>query len=716
MLEFLQKLFRKRTGERTTLAPAGRQEAKQSTVEARWHLAAIVESSNDAIISKNLDGIILSWNKSAERFYGYTAEEIIGKPVSILVPPDRPDELAQILQRLGRGERIEHFETVRIRKDGSRVDVSLTISPIKDAEGKIIGSSKSARDITARKQNEAALRFLAEASKLLAELLDVPSTLQRVARLAVPHFADWCAVDMLEPAGSLRRVAVAHVDPSKVQLAHELHRRFPPNPAGPRGVWHVLRTGQSELISEISDAFLAETIKDKDWLRILRELGVKSYMGLPLTAHGKTLGVITFTAAESGRRYGPTDLRLAEDLAQRAAIAIENAQLYSELKEADRRKDEFLAMLGHELRNPLAPIRNALHIMKMPGANGEAVEQARQMTERQVQQMVRLVDDLLDVSRIMRGRIELRKEPVELAAVLTRAVETAQPVLDAHGQQVLLSVPPEPVWLNADPIRLVQVVGNLLHNAAKFSPRAGRVWLTGERHGEEAVLRVRDEGTGISPDLLPRLFDLFVQGEKSLERSQGGLGIGLTVVRKLVEMHGGKVTATSEGPGQGSEFAVRLPILQQDLVQASQKQLDQASRETVSRRVLVVDDNVDAAESIALLVRLWGHEVHISHTGPEALRAAEEYQPDIVMLDIGLPGMNGYEVARRLRQQPHFQHTILAAITGYGQEDDRRRSAEAGFDHHLTKPVEPEALEKLLEERKRHGGGWRPDFTALLAQ
>jgi PAS domain S-box-containing protein len=672
-------------------------------IEARLRLAAIVDSSDDAIISKNLDGTIDSWNKGAERLYGYTAEEVIGKPLSILVPPDHPDELPAIMERIKRGERVAHYETVRVRNDGRRVEVSLTISPVKSAAGKIVGASKIARDVTAQKRQEAALRFLADASKLLAEVLDVPSTLQRVAGLAVPHFADWCAVDLLGPGGSLRRMAVAHVDPAKVELAHELQRRYAPDPNARLGVWNVLRTGRSELLSEIPDALLAETAKDPDMLRILRELGLKSYMGVPLTVRGQTLGVLTFIGAESGRRYEPADLRLAEDLAQRAAVAIENARLYGELKESDRRKDEFLAMLAHELRNPLAPIRNALQVMKMPGANGAAIEQARQMTERQVRHMVRLVDDLLDVSRIMRGKIELRKERVELAAVIASAVETAQPIVDAQGQELVVAVPPEPLWLVADPTRLAQVVANLLQNAAKFSERAGRIWLTVERDGGEgggrpapsAVVHVRDEGSGIRADLLPHVFDLFVQGDRSLERRQGGLGIGLTVVRQLVEMHGGAVTASSAGPGQGSEFVVRLPVLPQALQPEGS---EPRGRPVVAtpRRVLVVDDNVDAAESVALLVRLWGHDVRVAYTGPEALQAAEEYQPEVVVLDIGLPGMNGYEVAGRLRQQPRFQKTLLVAVTGYGQEEDRRRSEEAGFGHHLTKPVDPAALEKLL--------------------
>jgi PAS domain S-box-containing protein len=664
----------------------------------RLHLAAIVESTDDAIISTNLDGVILTWNQGAERLYGYTAAEAVGKPLSILAPPDHPDEMPAMMGRIRRGERIHHFETVRLPKDGTRLDVSLTVSPVASADGKVVGASKIARDITARKRSEAALRFLASASKLLAELLDVPPTLQKVAGLAVPHFADWCVVDMLGPDGSLSRVAVAHADPAKVELARELQRRYPPDPAARVGVWNVLRTGRSELIAEIPDSLLVQAAGGEERLRVLRELGLKSYMGVPLTVRGQTMGVLTFIAAESGRRYDAADLRLAEDLGHRAAMAIENARLYSELKETDRRKDEFLAMLAHELRNPLAPIRNALHVMQMPGADAEAVGRAREMTERQVKQMVRLVDDLLDVSRIMRGKIELRKEPVELAAVIATAVETAQPMIDAQGQELIVSVPAEPIRLEADPARLTQVVGNLLHNAAKFSERSGRIWLTAERQGGEAVVRVRDEGAGIRPELLPHVFDLFVQEERSLERSRGGLGIGLTVVRKLVALHGGTIAAHSEGPGKGSEFVVRMPLLADSGGQPADELVHPSTRMAHPRRVLVVDDNVDAAESIGMLLRLWGHAVRLAHNGPQAIQAAAEQRPEIVVLDIGLPGMNGYEVARHLRQQPEFHNAMLIAVTGYGQDEDRRRTEEAGFDHHLTKPVDPVALENLLRK------------------
>jgi PAS domain S-box-containing protein len=667
-------------------------------LDARLRLAAIVESSDDAIISHTLDGVIVSWNRGAERLYGYTAAETVGRPLAMLAPPDHVNEVPHLMGQLRRGEQIEHYETVRVRKDGRRLDVSLTISPVKGPEGRIVGASKIARDITQRKRAAEAARFLAGASRLLAQIEDAASTLQKVARLAVPHFADWCAVDMLEPDGTLRRVAVAHVDPEKVRLAHELHRRYPPDPQAPHGAWHILRTGRPEMVAEITGAMIAEAVKDEGRLDILRRLGLKSYLGVPVRVRGKALGVITLVAAESGRRYDESDLAVAEDLADRTGVAIDNARLYAELREADRHKDEFLAMLAHELRNPLAPIRNALHVLRRPEAGADVMARAREMAARQVQHMARLLDDLLDVARISRGRIELRKEAVDMASVVQRAAEAVRPLMEDRRHELNLSLPPEPVRVQGDPTRLEQILTNLLNNSAKYTDPGGRIALAVQREGGEVVLRVRDTGIGIAPDMLPKIFDLFVQAERRLDRSQGGVGIGLTLVRKLVELHGGTIRAFSEGPGRGSEFVVRLPALAGDRATDGGRaaRAESADVPLPRRRVLVVDDNVDAADSLGMLLRLEGQEVRVAHDGPSALQVAPEFRPEVVFLDIGMPGMDGYEVCRRLRQGPCPKGVLMVALTGWGHEEDRRRSVEAGFDFHLVKPVEPSALHKLL--------------------
>ena len=536
--------------------------------KAQLRLSAIVESSDDAIISKTLDGIIVSWNKGAERLYGYTAKEIVGKPLSILIPPDHPDELPEIMERLKRGEHIEHFETMRLRKDGSRVDVSLTISPVKGTDGRIIGASKIARDITARKQAEQTTRFLADASAALAELTDYESTLQKVASLAVPSFADWCGVDMQEADGSLRRLAVADTDPAKVQVGTNRSTLIPPSDYG---VMKVLRTGQSEWVAEIPDSLPMELAQGRGASPGSPGVGLKSYICVPLKSRTKVLGALTFITAESGRVYKRTDLLAAEDLAQRAVIAIENASLLAALKESDRRKDEFLAMLAHELRNPLAPIRNAVQILRAKGPAVPELQWARDVIDRQVQQMTRLVDDLLDVSRITTGKIELRKERVELAAVVNSAVEASRPLIEKWGHELTVMIP-----ARADPSRsrLDPPVPSAVEPAQQrrqVHGQGGRIWLTAERQGDQVLIRVKDTGIGIPTEMLPRIFEMFTQVDRSLERSEGGLGIGLTLVQRLVEMHGGTVEAHSEGPGKGSEFVLRLPQLMRPRDKARQE-------------------------------------------------------------------------------------------------------------------------------------------------
>jgi PAS domain S-box-containing protein len=642
---------------------------------------------------------VLYVSAAYEEVWGRSCQSLYDDPRSFLdaIHPEDRGRVEGLLPRQLAGEATAAEYRIT-RPDGSVRWVWDRAFPIRGEAGVVYRVAGIAEDITARKRAEQTTRFLADASATLASLVDYSSTLRKVARLAVPFFADWCAVDMLDGAGELRRVAVAHVDPAKVELSHELHRRYPPDPAAPRGVWEILRTGKPEITSEITDELLVSSVKDADLLGILRELGLRSYMAVPLAVRGKALGVVTFIAAESGHRYGADDLAVAEDLAHRAAVAIENARLYQELREADRRKDEFLAMLAHELRNPLAPLRNALHVLQMPGASPEVAARARGMMERQVEHLVRLVDDLLDVSRIMRGRVELRQEAVELSAAVARAVETSQPVIDTEGHRLAVSVAPEPLWVHGDLVRLAQVVSNLLNNAAKYTERGGRIWLTAGREGAEAVVRVRDTGIGIARDVLPRVFDLFVQSDQSLDRSRGGMGIGLTLVRSITERHGGTVAAHSGGPGQGSEFVVRLPLLREGDGRGAAGATGEPGAAAAHQplRLLVVDDNADAADSLAMLLRLHGHRVAVAHDGPTGLARAAAEPPDAALLDLGMPGMDGLELARQFRADPALRGVVLVALTGWGQDADRRRSREAGFDDHLVKPVEPDALRKLL--------------------
>jgi two-component system CheB/CheR fusion protein len=412
---------------------------------------------------------------------------------------------------------------------------------------------------------------------------------------------------------------------------------------------------------------------------------------------------------ESGQR--PLTLLAIQDVTQRKELERALNLRVEELAAADRSKNEFLALLAHELRNPLAPLRNAVQVLENPAADTTAAEQARDMLSRQIQNMSRLIEDLLDVSRITRGEVRLRKERIELVVFLKRAVELIQHLVETRGQKLAVSLPSEPVYLDADPTRMDQIFGNLLNNASKFTPSGGHLWVTADLESDgsespgEIVVRVRDDGAGMAPETLPRVFDLFMQADRSYERTGGGLGIGLTLVRRLVELHGGSVEAQSEGLGQGSELVVRLPILPQRSTEPERSgdpAISLAAGSTLSPgaalpyRVLVVDDNADAAESLALLLRFQGHEVEVAFDGPSALDTAGSFHPDVVLLDIGLPGLDGYQVASQLRQRHGTSKALLVALTGYGQEDDQRLAREAGFDHHLTKPVDPQVIYELL--------------------
>jgi len=402
---------------------------------------------------------------------------------------------------------------------------------------------------------------------------------------------------------------------------------------------------------------------------------------------------------------------IVRDITDRKTLEHELRQRLHESGEADRQKNEFLAMLGHELRNPLGPMRNALHILKLPAAAAVA-DRAREVLDRQLQHLIRLVDDLLDVSRIARGKVELQKEVIDLREAVRHACETAQPVIDANGHQLKLELPAEPCWVEGDAVRLSQVVANLLTNAAKYTDHADLIWLSLKHEGEAATVRVRDSGVGIAAELLPRIFDLFVQGDRTPARSQGGLGVGLTVVRRLVELHNGKVSAASAGPGKGSEFAVVLPIAQatSPLREGAEGKAEPAG---AARKVLVVDDNVDACDSIAMILTACGYDVRCLYDGLSVLPTALQWRPDAIILDIGLPGMSGLEISAQLRQLAQFQSTPLAALTGYGQDEDQWRSRQAGFDVHLTKPVDPQELCQWLARQLDAGARYFPELIKV---
>jgi PAS domain S-box-containing protein len=633
-------------------------------------LGSIVESSEDAIISKSLDGIIQSWNSAAERLFGHPAERAIGQHISLIIPPDRIGEEDHIIASLKAGQRIEHFETERLRSDGSRLLVSLTISPLKDDHERVIGASKIVRDVTRQRQAERRERqLLAEAAAanakfhaffdqgaLFAAITDVHGTVLETNRFSC------------EDCGY-----------SREQIVGQRFWQGPWWAASPR-----LSQQVATAFAEAAGGLVVRI--EVPYLRADDEQRIADFTIQPIS---DDTGRVRFLAPTG---IDITDRQRAE--AERKQLEDNLRRLALDLSEADRRKNEFLAMLAHELRNPLAPISNAARALRLGGGEG-ALQSASEMLERQVGQMARLVDDLLDMSRITRGRIELRKERVELAPIIDQAVEAVRAQYRNMNHELTVTLPPHPLPLDADPARLAQVIGNLLNNACKFTDRGGRVSLHVEEESGLAAIRVRDTGIGIAAEHLPRLFEMFTQVDTSLERSRDGLGIGLTLVKVLVEMHGGTVEARSNGPGLGSEFTVRLPLATLSSA-ATSAPIAQEPLSVTARRILIVDDSQDGAESLAMLLELGGHETHQVHDGMSAIEAAGRIRPDVVLLDIGLPRLNGYEVCRRIRKEEWGKDMVLVALTGWGQEDDRQQSRDAGFDSHMVKPVDHDVLERFL--------------------
>jgi PAS domain S-box-containing protein len=615
-------------------------------------LASIVASSDDAIVAKSLDGIIQSWNAGAERVFGYTEQEAIGRHISLVIPPERIAEEDQIIARLRAGQRVDHFETERMRSDGQRLPVSLTISPIRDDAGNVVGASKIARDVTRQLQ--------AEADRQKFVTLIENST----------DFIGICDLDGV--ASYVNRAGLAMVGLDGIEETRRIHMRdffFPED--------------QARVMDELFPSVMERGHGEMDVrFRHFR------------TGEARWMAYKVLTLKDEGGR--PVAFAtVSQDVTERRRLADHLRKLAANLSDADRRKNEFLATLAHELRNPLAPLRNMVEILKRSGGDGERFRSAFETMDRQLGQMTRLVDDLLDLNRITLNRLDLRRGEVELAGVIRQAVEACRPLAEAAGHDLQVTVPAEPIFVHADSVRLTQVFGNLINNGCKYTSPGGKIRVTAERRGDEAVVTVADTGAGIPPDKLASIFEMFTQLDRSLERSQGGLGIGLTLVKRLVEMHGGSVEARSAGEGRGSEFEVRLPI---DVHGAGTGPSEPATPEVPTRaqRILIVDDNLDAASSLALLLEITGNETYTAHDGAAALEAVEAHRPEVVLLDIGLPTLNGYEVARRIREQPWGKEMLLVALTGWGQEEDRRRSSEAGFDGHLVKPVEYAELIALL--------------------
>jgi PAS domain S-box-containing protein len=629
-------------------------EISRRLVEARL-LAAIVESSNDAIVSKSLDGVVQSWNAAAEQLFGYSAAEAVGQHISLVIPAERLAEEDEIIARMRAGERIEQYETERLKRDGKLVPVSLTISPLRDENGEVVGASKIARDISARREAEAALRESEERFRTLADNMSQFAWMADEKGWIFWYNQRWfdytgTTLEEMQGWGWKKVHHPDHVDRVVAKVQHS---------------WD---TGE---IWE--DTFpLRDTDGQYRWF-LSRAAPIRDEQGNVLRWFGTNTDI--------------TEVRQLQENLRRLA---------ADLSEADRRKDEFLATLAHELRNPLAAIFGASELLHLLPPDEASRQETVEIVHDQAQHMVRLIDDLMDVSRITRGKFNLRRERVDLAEIVEHAVDSSQPLIDQSQQRLTVNLPEEPISLNADPIRLGQVFSNLLNNAAKYSEPGGQITLTAARANGHVAVSVQDTGIGIDPAHLSQLFEMFSQFHSETEHSQGGLGIGLALVRGLVEMHGGTIEARSEGTNKGSEFIVRLPLVDAECSAEEDSVPHQASLATGHCRVLVADDNRGLVQTLALLLQAKGHDVHVTFDGAEAVAAFESYQPHLVLLDIGMPKLNGYETARQIRRHPQGKRIILVAMTGWGQDEDKRQAYEAGFDHHLTKPVATADLDEIL--------------------
>ncbi len=977
-----------------------------------FYLAALVESSDDAIVSKDLDGIITSWNRGAERIFGYSADEVIGRSIRIIIPSDRQAEEDFVLSQIRRGERLEHFDTVRQRKDGTFIPISLTVSPIRDDTGRIIGISKVARDIgdrlrfereiarshafaeriadtspdllfvyhrpddrlvyandgiaailgrplatdrkvdvqlaelvppedrsilteafdrldaaghgvvveyahrvrradgdirhvsvratifergadgraeqivghavdvtdaraaeqrnqdlrrrldllvrasgavlrspelrdvlpatmqTARelvaadgyalwrlsprsgewhalasfgvsedfvreavlgpggvpmmsvpftdpvviddvgqmplvahrleayrregikgmlivplmmdgeatgtlvfyyhgrcaptevelhvaaglgnlaasairsaemyaelKRSEQEAAFLDRASAVLGSSLEYAQTLTRIAELAVPDIADWCAVDIVDDEGKPRRLAVTHVEPRKLELLRTLEARFPSDASSQYGVHQVLRTHAPVMMERIPDALLAAGARSPEHLAAVRELGLMSYICVPLLARGACLGVLTLATAESGRSYTARDLEFAEELARRAAMAIENAHAYENASRANRLKDDFLATLSHELRTPLNAVVGYVRMIRSGALGSDRQVRALEVVERNAASLTQMVEDVLDVSRIVAGKIRLNVQPVEVAQVLRSAIATVTPAADARGVSVQMLADPFVPPVAADPERLQQVVWNLLSNSVKFTPRGGHVQLRLEQVESSVEIVVSDTGVGIRPEFVPHVFERFRQADSRFSREFGGLGLGLAICRHLVEMHGGTIHAASGGVGQGSTFRVRLPVLAAhagtdadervlSMPGAPAAPLPLENSRLTGLRVLAVDDDADSLALVREILEAGGAAVTTAASATEALAAISRQPPDVLLTDIGMPHADGFALIAEVRRSPaaDVRSMPAAALTAYARAQDRTRALESGFEMHLAKPVDPVEL------------------------
>jgi PAS domain S-box-containing protein len=658
------------------------------------HLARVVESSDDAIVSKDLDGIITSWNRAAERMFGYTAEEAVGRSIRMIIPTDRQSEEDMVLAKIRAGEKIDHYETVRQRKDGSLVSISLTVSPLRNEQGEIVGASKIARDVTERTRllrltNEQARNTerLGEVGTVVASSLDRETIVQHVTDIATElTHAEFGAFfyTVTDPQSGDAYMRYTLSGPARHKLANvpprQLTALFAP-------------TFQGDEPVRVDDA--------KDGLA-QGDLPVRSYLAVPVEGLGAVLGGLFFGHSQVGM-FTEQHERLAVGIASWASVALENARLYAEAQAANRMKDEFLAVLSHELRTPLNAIVGYSRLLRGGILSPEKATRGLETLERNATWLTQIVEDVLDVSRIVSGKIRLDVQPVELPQIIDNAVATIQPAADAKRVRVQTIVDPRVAPVSGDPGRLQQVVWNLVSNAVKFTPRNGRVQVRLERVNSHVEIVVSDTGIGIPSEFLPHVFERFRQAEAATTRKTGGLGLGLAIVRHIVEMHGGTVEASSAGEGQGATFRVRLPlmIVHPDALPTPREHPSTERREPLRAlsgltdiRVLAIDDEEDALTLLRVVLEAAGAEVTTVASPGNALEQIAAVKPHVLVIDLGMPEIDGFELIRRIRtsDDPAVRNVPATALTAFARSEDRTKALRSGFEMHLSKPVDPGEL------------------------
>jgi PAS domain S-box-containing protein len=669
------------------------------------HLARVVESSDDAIISKDLNGVITSWNRSAERMFGYTAAEAIGKSIRMLIPAELQSEEDVVLSKIRAGQMIDHYETIRQRKDGTRLSISLTVSPIRNEAGDVIGASKIARDITERARLLAEAREhaditgkLSEVGALVASTLDRDTIVQKVTDTATELTrAEFGAFfyNVHDNSGDAYMLYTLSGAPK------EAFQSFP----HPRATAVFGPTFRGEGTVRLDDVTQDPRYgKNPPYFGMPDgHLPVRSYLAVPVKgASGEVLGGLFFGHSQVGV-FTELHQRLAEGIAGWASVALENSRLYIEAQEANRMKDEFLAVLSHELRTPLNAIVGYTRLLRGGILSGEKAERGLETLERNATWLTQIVEDVLDVSRIVSGKIRLDVQPVELPLIIHNSIATVQPAADAKGVRLHTVIDPRVGPVAGDPGRLQQVVWNLLANAVKFTPRHGRVQTRLERVNSHVEIVVSDTGIGIQPDFLPYVFERFRQAEAGTTRRTGGLGLGLAIVRHIVEMHGGTVQANSPGQGQGSTFRVRLPLMivhpgtlkpPRDHPRTERLKPLTALSDLSGVRILAVDDEQDALALLRLVLETAGAEVTTFASAADVLERIEELHPHVLVIDLGMPGMDGFELIGRIRASANaaLRDVPAAALTAFARSEDRTKALRSGFEMHLAKPVDPGEL------------------------